>query len=267
MVCFNSLLFADETDKIKTFFNLYNLSIKKNFKGHVTINGIKTSVFNFKGFSEDLKNNKSNFKKALEILKEIKPSMLTNPLVEKTFWINAYNIGAKKLVAKYYPIKSIKDFKVSFLKYPWGVQILNVGGKEYSIKEIEKDLLLKKFKDPRIIFAVSCAAVSCPDRTEEAFFPLRLDKQMDLMISDFFKNPKKGLIINKEKMKVKLAWILKKDGHLFKKESESEVLDFVSNFVSLENKRWLLKNKEQIKIEYFDHDWTLNDYALKDEVK
>ena len=68
-------------------------------------------------------------------------------------------------------------------------------------------------------------------------------------------------------MKVTLAWILKKDGHLFKNESESEVLDFVSKFVSLENKRWLLKNKEQIKIEYFDHDWTLNDYVLKDEVK
>ena len=70
-----------------------------------------------------------------------------------------------KLVAEHYPIDSIRSMKISLLKYPWSVKGISVGKSKYSMKQIEKDILLKRYGDPRIIFAVSCAAVSCPDRT------------------------------------------------------------------------------------------------------
>jgi hypothetical protein len=256
---------VSQAGPIDEFNSSFSKIVSQYWHASVKINGIATTVFDFKGISIELKQRDSKFEKAIESLKKVNAQNL-NGNKEKAFWINVYNFGAMKLVAENYPVDSIRSMKISLLKHPWSIDAIQVGKNKYSLTEIEKDILLKKFNDPRVVFAVSCAAVSCPDRTNQIFHADKLSEEMNQMISQFFKNTQKGMKINKEKKQIKLAWILKKDGHLFKKDqSESEVLDFVAKFVDEDLGKWIQGNKNKLKISYFDHDWSLNDLALKDK--
>lgn len=243
----------------------FEKSVKKHWRPSVKIHGISTTVFDYAGISKDFKNKGSDFRKALKALKSVDINKLKKGNVEKAFWVNVYNFGAMKLVADHYPIDSIRSMKISLVKYPWSVKAIQVGKNKYSLKEIEKDILLKRYNDPRVVFAVSCAAVSCPDRTNEIFYSNKFNEQVDSMVKDFFKNTRKGLYLDKKSKIIKLAWILKKDGHLFKDEKGVDVLGFVKKYVEPETENWISKNKKKIKIKYFDHDWGLNDLALKDK--
>jgi len=171
-----------------------------------------------------------------------------------------------KLAAENYPVNSITDSKISAEKDPWGLKAVEFGGKGYSLRQIEKEILLKKFDDPRIIFAVSCAAVSCPDRTPSIFKAENLDKQLDDMIRSLFANQTKGLVVNKKERKIFLSWILKADKYLFDGTKNPTVIDFVISYAPDKYVEWLKANYDHLKIEYFKHDWTLNDIAQADKM-
>jgi len=164
-----------------------------------------------------------------------------------------------KLATDNYPVDSITDKKVSAAGNPWAKKTLRVGEEFYSLGQIEKEILIPTFRDPRIVFAVSCAAVSCPDRPEYIFDPELLDQQLDKLISVFLTNPKKGLYLDKSSNLLTLSWIFKADKHLF--GDDSDIIDFVSRYTPAETAAWLRDNKTELEIDYFEHDWTLNDVA------
>ncbi len=250
---------------IDDFFHNFGEMTKENWKGSVKIHGISTTVFDYKAIHAEYKSASSSFSKALKALQKTDLSKLKKGNKQKAFWINVYNFAAMKLVAENYPIDSIRSRKISLLKYPWSKEIVKIGSSSYSLTQIEKDILLANYKDPRIVFAVSCAAVSCPDRTNKIFLPENLDKQMDDLIKNFFKNEQKGILLNKKNNELKLAWILEKDGHLFKLGKGLDVLDFIIKYLSTEDAAWIKKSRNSLKIKYFSHDWGLNDLALKDK--
>ncbi len=193
-----------------------------------------------------------------DTLDAIDPATIETPDARKAFWINVYNFTAMKMVVAAYPVDSITSFKISLIKHPWSKKAIQVGGRRYSLSEIEKEVLLQRFDDPRIIFAVSCAAVSCPDRIPEPFDGDRLDAQLDTMIREFLRNPGKGFSLDRETETVTLSWILKKDADLFENHSGG-VLGFIKPYLDAERRAWLEAHRPDI--EYFDHDWTLNDLA------
>jgi len=133
----------------------------------------------------------------------------------------------------------------------------------FDYKPHKKEILLKRYDDPRIIFAVSCAAVSCPDRIPESFTAARLDNQLDQMIRVFMMNPRKGMYLDKASNTLSLSWILKKDSHLFPGE-RGGTLGFITPYLADDVQLWLRDNR--VKIDYFDHDWDLNDIALADRI-
>jgi len=124
--------------------------------------------------------------------------------------------------------------------------------------------LLRKYNDPKIVFAVSCAAVSCPDRTNEIFEANNFEEQITRMLQKFFTNESKGLKLERETKKLTLSWILKKDGHLFKQGDGKDILDFVIKYAPINIANYIEQNRKDLTIEYFDHDWALNDIALAD---
>jgi len=166
-----------------------------------------------------------------------------------------------RMVVDAYPVDSITSFRISLIKHPWSKKSIRVGGRWYSLSEIEKEILLQRFSDPRIIFAVSCAAVSCPDRSADIFDGASLDRQLDDLIRHFFRNPDKGLYLDMQTNSLTLAWILKKDGHLFQ-ESKAGVVDFVMPYLDKVQQSWLAAH--EVTLDYFEHDWTLNDVARAD---
>ncbi len=240
------------------FEQLYDALLKKYWRSSVSIHGIKTTVFDYASMARDADNSESLFAKITQSLESVDPLKFKDANQAKAFWINAYNFGATRLIVKHYPVYSITSFKISLLKHPWSKDAVRINGQDYSLTEIEKDVLLKQYGDPRIIFAVSCAAVSCPDRMPHAFTGARLDEQLDDMIRTFFTNPGKGMLLDRDENTVTLSWILKKDAHLFPND-EGGVLGFVMQYLAPEARAWLKANPMQIN--YFDHDWILNDLA------
>ncbi len=243
------------------FERLYGEFLATYWRPAVKIHGIGTTVFDYARMTRDAQTGGSLFEQTQKAIERVQPSRLEDRNEAKAFWINAYNFAAMRLVIKHYPVDSIRSLSISLIKYPWSKKAVRIGRSSYSLKQIEQDILLKRFADPRIVFAINCAAVSCPDRIAQPFAAQQLDEQLDTMIRTFFNNPGKGLMLDRNKRILTLSWIMKKDKHLFR-EREGRMLDFVLPYLQRETREWL--NVNPVEIKYFEHDWTLNDLAQAD---
>ena len=246
---------------VDQFSGHFGQLFSKYWRAPVIIRGIRTTVFDYAGIASEVAHPESDFSQAQLALERVDPDRLGGGNREKAFWINVYNFGAMKLVAENYPVSSITDSVISDGD-PWGIGIVRIGEAAYSLKQIENAILLEKFDDPRIVFAVSCAAVSCPDRTDEQFAAEQLDQQLDDIVRGLLANSTKGLAVDQQGKVVTLSWILKADRRLFGDGSDDGLLDFVQRYVSSEIGVWINANRGDIKLEFFEHDWGLNDTAL-----
>ncbi|OGA24318.1 MAG: hypothetical protein A3I02_04045 [Betaproteobacteria bacterium RIFCSPLOWO2_02_FULL_67_26] len=103
------------------------------------------------------------------------------------FLINAYNAATvEKILTRYPDIRSIWDFGKVFGN-PFKDRFIRLLGKEMSLDNIEHDTIRAEgaYNDPRIHFAVNCAAITCPMLREEAYVPGRLDRQLEEQTTRF----------------------------------------------------------------------------------
>ncbi|MDX1421882.1 MAG: DUF547 domain-containing protein [Kiloniellales bacterium] len=88
------------------------------------------------------------------------------------YWINLYNALTVRVVLDHYPVDSIRDIDISpglFADGPWGRALVRVAGEELSLNDIEHRILRPIWRDPRIHYAVNCAALGCPDLQPRPF--------------------------------------------------------------------------------------------------
>ena len=101
------------------------------------------------------------------------------------YWINAYNANTIKLIVNNYPVSKITDLEGG---KPWDKKWIKLGSKTYSLNNIENDIIRPQFKEPRIHFAVNCAAKSCPTLMNKAWFPENLERDFEKMTKAFVNN-------------------------------------------------------------------------------
>jgi hypothetical protein len=102
------------------------------------------------------------------------------------YWINAYNAFTLKLVVDNYPTKSIMNFDGG---KTWDVKRIQLGDKKYSLNNIENDIIRPQFKDPRIHFALNCAAKSCPPLWNRAYTAENLNATLEARTKAFINDP------------------------------------------------------------------------------
>jgi hypothetical protein len=91
--------------------------------------------------------------------------------------INLYNAQTLRLIIDHYPVASIQ--KIGLLPgAAWRKKIVRWGGKVLSLDELEHGILRKEYQEPRIHFALVCAAKGCPPLRDEPFVADRLDEQL-----------------------------------------------------------------------------------------
>jgi Protein of unknown function, DUF547 len=98
------------------------------------------------------------------------------------FYINAYNAYTIRLINLKHERSSIRNINKTLglrLKGPWKEAFADVAGKTLSLDDIEHGIIRRQFKEPRIHFALVCAAMSCPPLRSEAYSGARLDAQLD----------------------------------------------------------------------------------------
>lgn len=113
----------------------------------------------------------------VETLGLIDPSSLTEQQ-RFAYWINLYNALTVDLILDHYPLESIKDLG-GFLSSPWKRKLVEVGGEELSLDEIEHVKLRRNFDDPRLHFALNCASIGCPPLHGRAFRAKSLAEQLE----------------------------------------------------------------------------------------
>ena len=92
--------------------------------------------------------------------------------------INAYNAFTLELILEHYDggeLDSIKDIPAA---KRWKAKRWRIGGERWSLDGIEHRWIREAFDEPRIHFALVCAAVGCPPLRREAYRAERLDQQL-----------------------------------------------------------------------------------------
>lgn len=91
------------------------------------------------------------------------------------FWINAYNAVTVDLVASNMPLKSIRDLDEGQV---WKTRSFPVGGATLTLDQIEHEILIP-LGEPRVHFALNCAAMSCPPLRAQVYSGEGLSEQLD----------------------------------------------------------------------------------------
>lgn len=170
------------------------------------------------------------------------------------FYINAYNAYTIKLILKNFedsqPPDSIKDIG-SFFSKPWSIEFVQIGGKTYTLDNIEHDILRPTFKDARVHFAVNCASKSCPPLLPEPYSGAKLDQQLDGTTRAFINNQQENRL---EGSTLYISSIFK----WFKEDFKNDPIAFFEKYARANLKKALVAQKGEIKVKYLDYDWLLN---------
>jgi len=122
----------------------------------------------------DLKKNPGRLDRYLKVLEEA-PFDELGRSEKLALLINGYNAFTLKLILEHYPIDSIKDIPS---RDRWDARRWKIGKHTWSLNDIEHRQIRPKFKEPRIHFALVCAAAGCPPLRGEAYRADRLDEQL-----------------------------------------------------------------------------------------
>lgn len=221
----------------------YEASVEKqpNAFSHAIFNGLLKKYVsaagnvNYAGFKRD----KVKLKKYLDQLKKAKPNKLSRN-EQVAFWINAYNAHTINLVVQKYPITSIMKLNGGKV---WTTKKLSIGGRTITLSNIEKNILIKKYKEPRVHFAVNCAAKSCPPLMNKAWTGAKLNADLNRMTKKFISNKKFNKISGKSAKLSKIFDWYKKDF--------GNVATFINRYSSS-------KISKKTTITYFKYNWNLN---------
>jgi len=167
------------------------------------------------------------------------------------FYVNAYNAWTIKLILSGYPgVKSIKDLGNIF-KSPWKKKICRIDGDVITLDDIEHNILRPRFKDPRVHFAINCAALSCPPLISEPYGGDTLDQQLDDSTRAFINNPERNYLKGDSLYVSKIfKW--------FAKDFNDDAIGFFLKYANKEFKKELEAKKDRIKVKYLHYDWSLN---------
>ena len=141
------------------------------------------------------KRNKVQLGQYLEILKNNPPQSSWSKNKEMAYWINMYNAFTIYSIVEKYPVKSIMDLEGGKV---WDKKKIKVGGQSLSLNMIEKDKLLKRFKEPRVHFAVNCAAASCPPLLNKAWTEDNIQRYYEQQTKAFINNTTENTISAKK---------------------------------------------------------------------
>ncbi len=192
------------------------------------------------------------------------PTSLPDEASRLAFWINAYNAFTLKLVAQEYPVDSIHDLGtggriIGWLlnRTPWDIRFAEIGDRTYTLNEIEHDILRVEFEEPRIHFAIVCAAVSCPPLRSEAYLPDRLEEQLAEQIHGFLHDVHSNRFDRGSRtatLSPIFSWFKKDFG-----SKEVALLAFVAPYLDPETKTSIQRDTAEWNVDYSVYDWSLND--------
>ena len=156
------------------------------------------------------------------------------------FWINAYNAYTIKLILNNYPVAKITDLHGG---KPWDHKWIKLTGKTLSLNNIENDIIRPEFKEPRIHFAVNCAAKSCPPILNAAYTAGNLESKLESQTKKFVNNSAFNTL---GKSEITISKIFDWYGSDF-----GDVASYIARYAET-------AVKPTAKVKFKEYDWNLN---------
>lgn len=165
-------------------------------------------------------------------------------------YANIYNALTVKHIVGRYPVKSIRS---GYIVGPWKRVFTTVEGEEVSLDHIEHEILRVEWDDPRVHYAVNCAAISCPNLQTDAWFGETLDEDLDRAARAYVNDPRGVTIRRNGTLQVSTIykWFREDFGG-----SNDRVIDHLLEYAEPELATQIEAKRRITKHEY---DWSLND--------
>lgn len=213
-----------------------------------------------------------DFLKLSHNLKNMDLAVLAGREERIAFWINLYNVIVIHGVIALGLRDSIKEVWNFFRRVRY-----QIGEHFFSPDDIEHGLLRGnrrppyavfrvfhpgdprlRFRveplDPRIHFTLVCGASSCP--FIDVYTPENLEEELNIAGAAFLNGG--GVLIDRERHRVSLSRIFKWYGRDFG-FSQADRLRFIAPYLDRdEDRKFIEKNAETLKVAYQDYDWRLN---------
>ena len=107
------------------------------------------------------------------------------------YWANLYNALTVQVVAKNWPVKSIKEIKSGVFKPgPWNLELVTVEGRSMSLNDIEHGTMRATWDEPRIHYMVNCASIGCPNLMLSPWKAETLEADLDAAAKAFVNSPR-----------------------------------------------------------------------------
>ncbi|MBT3358207.1 MAG: DUF547 domain-containing protein [Rhodospirillales bacterium] len=135
---------------------------------------------------------RANLQSYVERLESVPVSQLSRA-DQLAYWINLYNALTVRTVLDHFPVASIRDIDVSpglLADGPWGKKLARVENEDISLDDIEHRILRPIWMDPRIHYALNCAATGCPNLATTAFTRRTADKMLTGAARAFINHPR-----------------------------------------------------------------------------
>lgn len=205
----------------------FNVLLQK----YVTDNGL----VDYAGMTRD-KQLLSKYIKSLEGPFEM-DSWTTNQKL--AYWINVYNAYTIQLILDNYPVSSIRQL---YNGKPWSEPFVLANNTYYTLDELEKKVIIKRFGDSRVHFALNCAAKSCPPLWNAAYTGENVEILLDRRTRDFINSRHNQIDKTKTVLSPLFQWY---------SEDFGDLIDFINQYSPV-------TVTHDTKISFSQYDWSLN---------
>ena len=190
------------------------------------------------------------FERYIQQLDRIDPSSFPTRQDRLAFWINAYNAFAiKGILDGYSPLTLFGRYRY-FIGRAYGV-----GGQSINLYDLEREVLIPDFREPRIHFAIVCASSSCPRLQSWAYAADKLEEQLEDSARVFFNDPTRNRF-DRERKVAHLSMIFRWFEEDFVAHSGS-LLNYVRRYVADPDLARELESTPYT-VQFLEYDWRLN---------
>ncbi len=176
---------------------------------------------------------------------------------QQAYWINLYNALTLQVIRDHYPVGSIRDVDISpglFSNGPWGAELIMVENEDLTLDDVEHRILRPLWMDPRIHYALNCAAIGCPNLQGRAWRAATLDADLDAAATAYV-NHARGFTTEDSDVIVSSIynWFIADFGG-----DDDGVLHHLARYADPERQALL---RAANGIDDHQYDWALNDLA------
>ncbi|UCD15237.1 MAG: DUF547 domain-containing protein [Candidatus Omnitrophota bacterium] len=225
-------------------------------RDYVTDDGL----VNYKGLYKDERLNVY-----IEQLTRTDPRKFGSRNDQLAFWINAYNAYTLKIICDNYPLNSINDLHAGgliigtvFKTTIWDKKLVAINNEKTTLNTIEHKIIRPEFKDPRIHFALVCAAKGCPPLRNEAYRGAKLDDQLNDQGKIFLADVENNFFdtrTNEAFLSSIFSWYARDFG-----TDKEARLKFIAQFLPESVANNIRDDPGRWRIRYKKYDWSLNEH-------